>query len=356
MAERPWLYGMTLAQLREVARELSMPGYTASQLAVWLYKKGAAQIASMTDISLQARQMLEDRYQVGGISPVGVETSDDGTKKYLFPTLGGGHVESAYIPDSERATLCVSSQSGCRMGCRFCMTARVGFAGNLTSGEMLNQYRAVTEAPAISNIVYMGMGEPLDNFGPVLDSLEVLTSSWGYAWSPTRITLSTAGIIPQLREFLELTKVHLAVSLHSPFHEQRAEIMPVENKYPIAEVVEVIKSYDFSHQRRVSFEYIVFKGVNDTAQHIKELARLLGGLGCRINLIRFHSIPDSSWASPSPGEMVRLRDALSTKGFITTIRASRGEDIKAACGLLSAGDSPSPTLPKGAGASGVEMG
>ena len=333
---KKWLYGMTLAGLREVTDSLSMPRFTASQIASWLYKKDARRIADMTDISLRHRQLLQENYFVGEILPSGVEGSVDGTKKYLFATLGGGFIESAYIPDGDRATICVSSQSGCKMGCRFCMTAQMGFSNNLTAGEILNQVRSIPESGTLTNIVYMGMGEPLDNLENVLDSLEALTENWGYGWSPTRITLSTIGIIPAMKELLERSRVHLAVSLHDPFPEERAQIMPLQNKYPIGEVVALLKRYDFSHQRRVSFEYILFEGFNDTPAHVKELARLLDGLKCRINLIRFHSIPGSPYKSPDALTMERFRDALTRKGIITTIRASRGEDIKAACGLLSA--------------------
>ena len=181
----------------------------------------------------------------------------------------------------------------------------------------------------------MGMGEPLDNLDNVLDAIEILTSDWGFAWSPTRITLSTAGVARHLATFLDRTKVHLAVSLHNPFHEQRAEIMPIENAYPIREVCDILRRYDFTGQRRVSFEYIVMEGLNDSPTHIKELCRLLNGIKCRMNLIRFHKIPDSPYFSPSDERMTAFRDALTAKSIQTTIRASRGEDIKAACGLLS---------------------
>ncbi|MDL2319722.1 23S rRNA (adenine(2503)-C(2))-methyltransferase RlmN [Alistipes sp. OttesenSCG-928-B03] len=332
---KEWLFGKTLDGLQAVAAECGMPRYAAAQIAAWLYKKGATQIAQMTDISLANRTRLEERYEVGLTPPAGYEESTDGTKKYLFPTLGGHYIESAYIPDGERATLCVSSQAGCRMGCEFCMTAKQGFQQNLSSGEILNQVRSIAESAQLTNIVYMGMGEPLDNLAEVIASLEVLTSPWGYGWSPTRITVSTIGVLSALAGFLDRTRVHLAVSLHNPFHDGREELMPAEKAFPIADVVALLKRYDFTHQRRVSFEYIVFRGLNDTPAHVKELARLLDGLKCRINLIRFHAIPGSPFESPSESEMVRLRDALTRKGIITTIRASRGEDIKAACGLLS---------------------
>jgi 23S rRNA (adenine2503-C2)-methyltransferase len=337
MAEnRIWLYGKTKSELAAIAADMGMPRHAAAQMCSWLYKRGVDSIDAMTDISQRNRELLAARYQVGLASPTAVDESADGTKKYLFPALEcGAAVETAYIPDGERATLCVSSQAGCRMGCRFCMTARQGLQYNLTSGEILNQMRSIPEGGGITNMVYMGMGEPMDNMDEVLRSLEILTSEWGYGWSPTRITVSTVGVIAQMRRLLESTKVNLAVSLHNPFHEQRMEMMPAEKAFPIREVVAALKEYDFSHQRRVSFEYIVFKGINDTKTHVDELARLLNGLKCRINLIRFHAIPGSPYASPGDKEMTAFRDAISRKGIICTIRASRGEDIKAACGLLS---------------------
>lgn len=333
--EKIALYGKTLRELEALTSELGMPRYAAKQLAKWLYKKGATEVAAMTDLSLANREKLAARYVVGLRPPVSVAESKDGTKKYLYLTEGGHYIESAYIPDRERATLCVSSQAGCRMGCSFCMTGRQGLKGQLSAGEILNQIASLPEREGLTNVVYMGMGEPLDNIDEVLRSLEVLTADWGYAWSPTRITLSTSGITPALRRFMEESKVHLAVSMHNPCSDQRAEIMPVEKAYPICDLVDLLREYDFSGQRRVSFEYIVMSGLNDSPLHVKELARLLDGLKCRINLIRFHKIPGSPYFSPPDREMEAFRDALSRKGIITTIRSSRGEDIQAACGLLS---------------------
>ncbi len=336
MSKEP-LYGKTLAGLQQIAASLGMPRFAAGQMASWLYGKRVETIAQMTDISQKNRTLLDAEYEVGLTAPVGVEESADGTKKYLFPTSKGYFIESAYIPDGDRATLCVSSQAGCRMGCAFCMTAKQGFQQNLTSGGILNQVRSIPEGETLTNIVYMGMGEPLDNLEEVIKSLEVLTADWGYGWSPTRITVSTIGILPALREFIDRTKVHLAVSLHNPFPAERLAIMPVEKAFPVKDIVALLKEYDFTRQRRVSFEYIVFKDVNDTPAHVRELARLLDGLKCRINLIRFHAVPGSPFVSPGQAEMERFRDALTRKGILTTIRASRGEDIKAACGLLSTG-------------------
>ncbi len=356
------LYGKTLAQLRDVAAGLGMPKFAAGQMASWLYKKNVRDIDLMTDISAANRALLSEKYEAGLSAPLRETVSKDGTKKYLFATTppsghpstggedhpvsrsdchpsaggeGGGFIESAMIPDRDRATLCLSSQAGCRMGCGFCMTARQGLQHNLTVCDILNQFASLPERDSLTNIVYMGMGEPLDNTDAVLQSLEVLTADWGYAWSPTRITLSTAGVAPALERFLGESKVHLAVSLHNPFHDERAAIMPIEKAYPIESIVELIRRRDFSHQRRVSFEYIVMKGLNDSPRHVAGLTKLLNGLACRINLIRFHEVPDSPYFSPGQDEMERFRDALSRKGITTTIRASRGEDIDAACGLLS---------------------
>ena len=330
------LYGKTLAELRVIAEEFGLPRFAAGQIARWLYKRHVNDIVAMTDLSAAARTRLAERFDVGLKAPLAVSASEDGTRKYLYATESSGrHIESAYIPDGERATLCVSSQAGCRMGCRFCMTSRQGLHHSLSTLEILNQIASLPERDRLTNIVYMGMGEPLDNLDNVLRSLEVLTSEWGYAWSPTRITLSTAGVLPSLKRFLDESLVHLAVSLHNPFHDERQEIMPIEKPYPIAEVMKLLRQYDFTHQRRVSFEYIVMSGLNDSPRHVAELARLLNGVACRINLIRFHKIPDSPYFSPPQPQMEAFRDALIRKGIMTTIRRSRGEDIKAACGLLS---------------------
>lgn len=330
------LYGASLTELQTVCNSLGMPRFAAGQIASWLYKRGATDFAQMSDLSLRNRAMLAERFEVGLSAPMRVQTSVDGTKKYLYRTHEGDHIESAYIPDGERATLCVSSQAGCRMGCRFCATGRLGLHHSLSACDILNQIASLPERKLLTNVVFMGMGEPLDNTDNVLRALDVLTSAWGYGWSPTRITVSTAGVARDLRRFLDSTQVHLAVSLHNPFHEERAEIMPIERAYPIAEVVDILRDYDFTHQRRVSFEYIVMSGLNDSPHHVRELCKLLNGIRCRINLIRFHKIPDSPYFSPDDKAMIAFRNALTDRGIMTTIRTSRGEDIKAACGLLSA--------------------
>ena len=335
MAERETLYGKTPEELAALCGGLGMPRFAARQIARWLYVRHTEDPLLMTDIAAAHRQRLADAFAPALSAPERVTESADGTKKYLFRISGGHFIESAYIPDGERATLCVSSQAGCRMGCRFCATGRQGLQRSLTAAEILNQIVSLPERDTLTNVVFMGMGEPLDNTDNVLRALDILTAEWGFGWSPTRITLSTAGVVPELRRLLDSTKVHLAVSLHNPFHEERAAIMPVERAWPVAEVAAILRRYDFTHQRRVSFEYIVMSGLNDSPRHIRELCRLLDGIKCRINLIRFHKIPGSPYFSPDDAAMVRLRDTLTAKGIQTTIRASRGEDIQAACGLLS---------------------
>ena len=335
MALSETLYGKTPEQLAAVCAELGMPRFAAKQLARWLYAKHVEDPMRMSDIAAAHRAKLAERFRPAFTPPARITESADGTKKYLYRTQQGAWIESAYIPDGERATLCVSSQAGCRMGCKFCATGRQGLQHSLTTAEILNQIVSLPERDSLTNVVFMGMGEPLDNLDSLLPALEVLTSAWGFGWSPTRITVSTAGVASRLERFLEATQVHLAVSLHNPFPHERAEIMPIEKAWPIREVVEILRRYDFTHQRRVSFEYIVMSGLNDSPRHIRELCRLLDGIKCRINLIRFHKIPGSPYFSPDDRAMIAFRDALTAKGIHTTIRTSRGEDIQAACGLLS---------------------
>jgi 23S rRNA (adenine2503-C2)-methyltransferase len=333
MRER--LFGKTLEELQNFAKESGLPAFAGRQLADWLYNKKAGSFAEMTNLSKKARELLEERYDLGLIPFQEVQVSGDGTKKYLFPAGPGKFIETAFIPDDDRQTLCVSSQVGCKMGCLFCMTAKQGFQANLTSGEIINQLRSIPERDTITNIVYMGMGEPFDNTEEVLKSLDILTSTYGFGMSHKRITVSTIGVIPGMKSFLERSSCHLAISLHTPFDEERRKLMPVQHVYPIRSILEEVKKYDLGRQRRVSFEYILFKGINDTPAHVRELVRLLSGLNCRINLIRFHPIPGTPLESSPEPVIEDFRDALNKKGIMTTIRRSRGQDIYAACGLLS---------------------
>lgn len=329
------LFGKTLNELIAVTKRVRMPGFAAKQIADWLYKKEISSIDEMTNLSKKMRETLSVDYELGLSVPVNVMESIDGTKKYLYKVLNDKYIETAYIPEDDRATICVSSQAGCKMGCIFCMTGRQGFQGNLSSGEILNQFRSLPEFRKLTNMVYMGMGEPLDNITEVLKSLEIMTGEWGYGWSPTRITVSTVGLTGTIKEFLEKSRCHLAVSLHSPFDEERRKLMPIQRTNTVKEVLDIIREFDFTSQRRVSFEYILFKGMNDTQSHVRELARILNGIKCRINIIRFHHIPGTEFESPDQEATISFREALNAKGITATIRSSRGEDISAACGLLS---------------------
>ena len=329
------LYGASLEQLRTICESLDLPRFAPKQIAKWLYTRFVTDIDAMTDLSKVAREKLKEHCELGLSAPLKVSVSQDGTKKYLFRTSQGEYIESALIPDGERMTLCVSSQAGCKMGCKFCATGRMGFRHHLSATEIINQVLSIPERDKLTNLVFMGMGEPLDNIDNLLRTLDILTAEWGMAWSPTRITVSTAGVAKTLPRLLDESKVHIAVSLHNPFPEERKEIMPIENSYSIREVCDILRRYDFTHQRRVSFEYIVLEGMNSSMRHIKELSRLLDGIKCRINLIRFHKIPDSPFYSPELERIIEFRDTLTKRGIQTTLRASRGEDIEAACGLLS---------------------
>ena len=327
--------GKTPEELAVIAKTHGLPAFAGKQMAQWLYQKRVRSIEEMTNLSKAGREALSQQYEVGYVAPIDVQTSKDGTRKYLFPVLEGECIEAVMIPDDDRKTLCVSSQAGCKMGCKFCMTGRQGFHGNLSAADILNQYFAIDEAGELTNTVFMGMGEPLDNWDNVKRVIEILTAPWGLAWSPKRITLSTIGVLPKLKQFLDESKCHLAVSLHNPFPEERAEMMPVQKAWSITEVVRLIKQYDFTGQRRVSFEYTVFEGWNNTPKHADELLRLLKNLECRVNLIRFHKIPDFPYGTAPDPVMEAFRDRLNAGGLTATIRASRGEDIFAACGLLA---------------------
>ena len=337
------LMGLNASELRQVAIDLGLPAYTGGQMAKWLYEKRVTTIDEMTNLSKAARQHLSEHYTVGAMAPIACQESKDGTVKYLFPvrttkpcnTEERKFVETVYIPDGERATLCVSCQVGCKMNCLFCQTGKQGFEGQLTAADILNQIYSLPYFSSLTNIVFMGQGEPMDNLDAVLHVTEILTSSNGYAWSPKRITVSSVGVKGKLKRFLDESQCHVAISMHSPLHEQRLQLMPAEKAMPISETVALLKQYDFTHQRRCSFEYICFGGLNDSLQHGQEIVKLVQGLECRVNLIRFHAIPDVDLPASDPVRMEQLRDYLTRHGVIATIRASRGEDIFAACGLLS---------------------
>ena len=328
------LLGKNPEELTAAALAAGLPAFAGKQLAQWLYEKRVKSFEEMTNISKVGREKLAELYDLGVSAPVGIAESSDGTKKYLF-SVGDSCIESVMIPDEDRKTLCVSSQAGCKMGCKFCMTGRQGFHGNLSPADILIQFISVDESAELTNAVFMGMGEPLDNTDNVLKAIEVLTAPWGFAWNPKRVTLSTIGVLPSLRRFLDESRCHLAISIHNPFPDERLELMPVQKAWPVAEVIRMLKDYDWTAQRRVSFEYTMFAGWNDDKRHADALTRLLRDIECRVNLIRFHKIPDFPYECASPRAMEAFRDRLNANGITCTIRASRGEDILAACGMLA---------------------
>jgi 23S rRNA (adenine2503-C2)-methyltransferase len=351
---RKVLLGLRGDELKDVARQLGMPAYTGGQIARWLYDKHVTDIAQMTNLSVQNRERLAQYYCVGAMPPTDCQRSQDGTVKYLFPVRCQQHgaegqhdgdsttasaplrmVETVFIPDGDRATLCVSCQVGCKMNCLFCQTGKQGWEGNLTAADILNQIYALPERDQITNVVFMGQGEPMDNLDAVLRATEVLTAKDGYAWSPKRITVSSVGLKDKLKRFLDLSECHVAISMHSPLHEQRLSLMPAEKAMSIEQTVALLRQYDFTHQRRCSFEYICFGGLNDSLMHARQIVKLVEGLECRVNLIRFHPIPGVDLPAADEQRMVQLRDYLTHHGVFTTIRASRGQDIFAACGLLT---------------------
>lgn len=329
------LLGMSLTELKDVVKDLGLPSFTAPQIVKWLYVQHVKSIDDMTNLSKANRARLAERYCIGCANPIDAQYSKDGTIKYLFPVQGDKFVETVYIPDKDRATLCVSCQVGCKMNCLFCQTGKQGFEGSLSACDILNQIYSLPERDKLTNVVFMGQGEPMDNLDNVLKATSILTADYAYAWSPKRITVSSVGIKNKLKRFLDESECHVAISMHSPIPEQRAQLMPAEKGMSIREVVELLRQYDFTHQRRLSFEYILFAGLNDTMTHAREIVRLLQGLECRINLIRFHQIPSVPLHETDEKKMESFRDYLTNKGIFTTIRASRGQDIFAACGLLS---------------------
>lgn len=344
MSQKEILLGKNLAQIESLCQELGFPKYTAKQITSWLYAKRVPTIEAMSNLSQKNREILSETAEIGNCSPIQAQISQDGTRKYLFPTpipsdscnASKPHfIESVYIPESTRATLCVSSQSGCRMNCAFCATGNQGFNHHLQPHEILNQFYSLPEAEKLSNIVLMGMGEPLDNTENVLKALEVMTAPWGLAWSPTRITLSTVGILPGLKRFLEESSCHLAISLHSPFSQERASLMPAEKAYPIEQTIALLRLYPWHHQRRLSFEYILIKDLNDSPSHALATARLLQGIECRVNLIKYHEVPGKPFKKTSQERMDTFQQILLKHNIRCTQRKSRGEDIKAACGLLA---------------------
>ena len=328
------IHGITYENLEKYFIENNDKKFRATQLYEFLYKKKINNLDKMPNIPNTTKELLKKDFDFSYIKIIKKE-EDKLVKKYLFELNDGNKIESVLMYHDYGTSICVSSQVGCKMNCLFCQTGKQGWHGNLTTADILNQIYALPERDRLTNIVFMGQGEPMDNLDSVMNACDVLTSDWGFAWSPKRITVSSVGIKGKLKRFLDESECHIAISLHSPLHEQRLSLMPAEKAMPIAEIVSLLKQYDFSHQRRCSFEYICFGGMNDSMTFAREILQLLEGLECRVNLIRFHEIPGVALPSSDERRMESLRDYLTHHGVMTTIRASRGQDILAACGMLS---------------------
>ncbi|QEN06067.1 23S rRNA (adenine(2503)-C(2))-methyltransferase RlmN [Thiospirochaeta perfilievii] len=339
MINKKNLIGMTLLELESFVLTLNMKKFRAKQITDWIYNKKVTSFDEFTNFSKDDREKLKNSAVINSLKPSKVMVSKDGTKKYLFTIDSWKSIEVAYIPEKRRNTLCISSQVGCRMGCQFCMTDKQSLQRSLTSYEIINQILSLPEGDSITNIVFMGMGEPLDNYEEVTKVLDILTKPWGLNISPHKITLSTVGLIPKLKQFLQERECNLALSVHNPISDERSSFMPIERAYKVKDVIDVIRDFDMPKNRTFSVEYILFKDLNDSLKHVKALVKLLHGLRVKVNLISYHEIPGEDYKGLSYDNMVWFKDELKKRGVITTIRKSRGQDIDAACGLLSTKES-----------------
>lgn len=329
------LFGKNLSQITDICKRVKLGKGTAKELFKYIYRKGESDFYKMELLSDKARNILSDNFEISTTTFVDVQTSVDGTKKYLFKYDDNKFVEAAYIPEADRATLCISCQMGCKMGCSFCFTAKQGFQCDLTVAQIINQLHSIPERNKVTNIVFMGMGEPFDNMENVFSAIDILSDHNGYSLAETRITVSTIGIIPGMKRLLEDTACKLAISLHNPIAEQRREIMPVEKVHSIENIKSYLQTLEKKDQQRVFFEYIVFSELNHSEQHADELGNLLSDLACKVNLIKYNTAPDSEFVSPTDSIIEEFQKKLINKGIVTTYRRSRGADIFAACGLLS---------------------
>jgi 23S rRNA (adenine2503-C2)-methyltransferase len=302
-----------------------------------IYKKGTSDISDITKIPKKLQDFLNANVCSGILQPVASVVSTDETVKYLFRTDEGKIFETVYIRDNKRITVCVSTQSGCRMGCSFCVTARYGFHGNLSPSEIVNQVISISGAEKVTHVVLMGMGEPMDNIDNVLRACEILTSGWGLALSPRNVTVSTVGITPGIEKFLIYSDCNLVLSLLSPFPEERKVIVPVEKIYPVKLILEILKNYPIKKKRRLSLAYVMIKDLNDSERHLEEIKVLLRGSRVRVNLLPYHRIRNDQHTSSTEERMLYFKHNLVISGISASIRKSRGIDISAACGLLAAG-------------------
>ena len=336
---KPSIKELTLKQFEAHLVERKEPSYRAKQIWQWLFQKRAATFAEMTNLSVTLRDRLAEDFTIGRLKVLRQAVSKDGTKKFLFGLTDGHSIESVLIPETKRLTLCVSSQAGCGFGCAFCATAVLGLQRNLRASEILDQIleasRSLAHDQRITHVVLMGMGEPLANYAETIKALDTMTdTSWGIGISPRRITLSTVGLIPQIEKLMEETKVNLAISLHAATDELRGQLMPVNRKYSLQQLMDCCRSLPIPRRKRITFEYVLLRGVNDSADDAKALCQLLHGIRCKVNVIPFNPHPGSSYQRPDNAEVEKFEQVLRAHGLQINIRRPRGDDIQAACGQL----------------------
>ncbi|MGB5984648.1 MAG: 23S rRNA (adenine(2503)-C(2))-methyltransferase RlmN [Desulfobacterales bacterium] len=313
--------------------------YRGRQILKWIYRRDTTDFEAMTDLNKPLRRMLADNFRTTVMELVDEQRSRDGSRKFLFRLADGNHIETILIPERGHSTLCISSQVGCALGCRFCRTGQGGLVRNLTQGEILSQIREVhsrlDKPSSLTNIVFMGMGEPLSNYIPVTGSLAVMTDSeWGMAFSPRRVTLSTAGIVPRLKDLGKMTQVNLAISLNAADDTTRNALMPINKTYPLESLLEACRSYPLAPRRRITFEYILMEGVNDDPPAARKLCKILRPIRAKINLIPFNPHPGSDFKRPSPERIAAFQQILLNQNYPAMVRHSKGDDIAAACGQL----------------------
>jgi 23S rRNA (adenine2503-C2)-methyltransferase len=341
-------------ELREILTKHALKKYRVEQIYTWLYAHHARSFEEMTNIAKAEREMLSQIFDISALGIIRTETSSDGTRKFLFQLVDGHTIESVLIPDESRQTLCVSSQVGCQQACRFCLTGRGGFTRNLKSFEIADQVLEISrflegeETRGITNIVFMGMGEPLANFEEVVKALKVITSEIGLGFSPRRVTVSTDGLVPEIARLGKCAvKVNLAVSLNATTDEIRDGIMPVNRRYSLKVLLDACKRFPLEPRRRITFEYVLLKGVNDSPDDAQRLAKLLSGMKCKVNLIPLNPFPGSEFERPDDEALRRFQKILVDHHYTAPVRESRGRDISAACGQLREKDSGAKTAQTG---------
>jgi 23S rRNA (adenine2503-C2)-methyltransferase len=326
--------GLTYEAICKLMAESGFDEKQSLKAVTNFYRRRLTDFSAMDNLPKALRDNLGRQFDPALFSPVKYEESSDGSVKYLFMS-GENAFETVFIPEGRRKTICVSTQSGCRMGCPFCLTGRNGFKGNLSAGDIINQVMSVPLSREITHVVFMGMGEPLDNLEALLKACRVLTASWGLAISPANITVSTVGITPAVETFLNESNCNLTLSLYSPFPDERASIVPAERHYPAEGILNLMKKFPALKKRRFSIAYIMIKDINDTDSHLYELVKLLKGTSIRVNLLNYHPVGDDPIAPSTAVRMDHFRQKLTVSGISASVRKSRGNDISAACGLLA---------------------